>query len=154
MNKVLFKSVLWEQWNTYIPTNFTNICTHMHTVECKNVKMIEKVILKSKVQLMALSESPETMRKLCLSTRFPHQEIRWNYGILCSECCAKDLLKFLKGAFSGLGELLASVSPLKMIKKILFIAFTFNTKCFAITILACVFFCFWSSFLDGMPKVF
>ena len=24
------------------------------------------------------------MRKLCLSTKFPHQEIRWNYGILCS----------------------------------------------------------------------
>ena len=26
-------------------------------------------------------ESPETMRKLCLSTKFPHQGIRWNYGI-------------------------------------------------------------------------
>ena len=24
---------------------------------------------------------PETMRKLCLSTKLPHQEIRWNYGI-------------------------------------------------------------------------
>ena len=29
-------------------------------------------------------DSPETMRKLCLSTKFPHQEIRWNYGILRS----------------------------------------------------------------------
>ena len=29
-------------------------------------------------------ESPETMRKICLSTKFPHQEIRRNYGILCS----------------------------------------------------------------------
>ena len=29
-------------------------------------------------------DSPKTMRKLCLSTKFPHQEIRWNYGILCS----------------------------------------------------------------------
>ena len=28
-------------------------------------------------------ESPETMRKLCLSTKFPHYEIRWNYGIFC-----------------------------------------------------------------------
>ena len=27
------------------------------------------------------AESPETMRKLCLSVKFPHQEIRWNYGI-------------------------------------------------------------------------
>ena len=28
--------------------------------------------------------SPETMRKLYLSTKFLHQEIRWNYGILHS----------------------------------------------------------------------
>ena len=27
------------------------------------------------------------MRKLCLSTKFPHQEIRWNYGILRSAFC-------------------------------------------------------------------
>ena len=27
---------------------------------------------------------PETMRKLCLSTKFPHQKIRWNYGIFRS----------------------------------------------------------------------
>ena len=27
-------------------------------------------------------ESPETLRKLCLSTKFPHHEIRWNHGIL------------------------------------------------------------------------
>ena len=26
----------------------------------------------------------ETLGKLCLSTKFPHQEIRWNYGILRS----------------------------------------------------------------------
>ena len=25
--------------------------------------------------------SPKTMRKLCLSTKFPHQKIRWNYGL-------------------------------------------------------------------------
>ena len=29
--------------------------------------------------------SPETMRKLCLFTKFPHHEIRWNYGILRSD---------------------------------------------------------------------
>ena len=27
-------------------------------------------------------ESPKTMKKLCHSAKFPHQEIRWNYGIL------------------------------------------------------------------------
>ena len=26
----------------------------------------------------------ETMQKMCLSTKFPHQEIKWNYGILRS----------------------------------------------------------------------
>ena len=29
-------------------------------------------------------ESPETMRKICLSTKFPHQ-IRWNYGVFRSD---------------------------------------------------------------------
>ena len=33
---------------------------------------------------IVLDESLETLRKLCLSTTFPHQEIRWNYGILRS----------------------------------------------------------------------
>ena len=32
-----------------------------------------------------ICDSPETMRKLCLSTKFPHQESRWNYGIFRSE---------------------------------------------------------------------
>ena len=29
-------------------------------------------------------DSPETIRKMCLSAKFPHQEIRWNYGIFRS----------------------------------------------------------------------
>lgn len=33
----------------------------------------------------AISPSPETMRKRCLSTKFPLQEIRWSFGILRSE---------------------------------------------------------------------
>ena len=37
------------------------------------------------------------MRKLCLPTKFPHQEIRWNYGILRSsmsqENAKNDLVK-------------------------------------------------------------
>ena len=27
-------------------------------------------------------ESPETVRKLSISTKFPHQKIRWNFGLL------------------------------------------------------------------------
>ena len=30
-------------------------------------------------------ESPETMQKLCLSAKCPHQEVRWNYGIFHSD---------------------------------------------------------------------
>ena len=37
-------------------------------------------------------DSPETMWKLCLSTKFSHQEIRWNYGILRSVRYWKFLL--------------------------------------------------------------
>ena len=31
-------------------------------------------------------KSPETMWKLCLSTKVPHHETRWSYSILCSAC--------------------------------------------------------------------
>ena len=29
------------------------------------------------------SDSPEALRKLCVSIKFPHQEIRSNFGVLC-----------------------------------------------------------------------
>ena len=37
---------------------------------------------------LALANLPETMRKQCLSTKFPHQQIRWHYGVLtqCIHC--------------------------------------------------------------------
>ena len=31
---------------------------------------------------VVLDDPLETLRKMCLSTTFPHQEIRWNYGTL------------------------------------------------------------------------
>ena len=31
-----------------------------------------------------LGKLPETLQKLCVSTKFPHQKITWNFGILCS----------------------------------------------------------------------
>ena len=47
-------------------------------------------------------ESPKTMRELCLSTKSPHQEIRWNYVIFCSDatevwwnCASADALNCL-----------------------------------------------------------
>ena len=35
---------------------------------------------------IVLRESPGTMQKLCLSTKFTHQETRWNYSISRSDC--------------------------------------------------------------------
>ena len=49
------------------------------------------------------SDSPETMRKRCLSTKFSHQEIRWNYGILRSVSC----LQATSLCYSGLIKLRA-----------------------------------------------
>ena len=40
--------------------------------------------------LIVSSESPETMWKLCLSTKFPRHEIRWNYNVLRSLCSVKN----------------------------------------------------------------
>ena len=43
-------------------------------------------------------ESPKTMRKQFLSTKFPHQEIRRKYGIFCSVGSLKALVQIrLKG---------------------------------------------------------
>ena len=34
--------------------------------------------------IIVTGDFPKTMLKLCISTKFPHQEIRWYYGILRS----------------------------------------------------------------------
>ena len=39
-------------------------------------------------------DSPETMRKLCLFTKFPYHEIRWNCGILPRELHWKTLILY------------------------------------------------------------
>ena len=36
--------------------------------------------------------TPETMRKLCLSTKFPLQESKWNYDILRSATIKKCII--------------------------------------------------------------
>ena len=38
------------------------------------------------VEIIVSGKSLETIRKLCLSTKFPHQEIRWNYGLQFLNC--------------------------------------------------------------------
>ena len=55
-----------------------------------------EILGKRTVSTNSLSKLPETMRKLCVSSKFPHQEIRWNYGILRSElfCTNYHILEF------------------------------------------------------------
>ena len=48
------------------------------------VTIFEFYIFERQVLCEKHGESPETMRKLCLSTKFTHEEIRWNYGIFLS----------------------------------------------------------------------
>ena len=43
---------------------------------------------------IASGESPETMRKLRLSVKYPYQEIRWNCGILRSACSSVSIVNF------------------------------------------------------------
>ena len=43
---------------------------------------------------IVLGESPESLRKLYVCTKFPHQEIRGNYGILCNEYVETSLAQF------------------------------------------------------------
>ena len=39
-------------------------------------------------------ELPETMRKLCASTKFPpHQDIRWNFSIFCSDTTKRGTIR-------------------------------------------------------------
>ena len=48
-------------------------------------------------------ESPKTLQKLCVSTKFPHQEIRWSFGILRSECVKyhKPISKMFRFSFAS-----------------------------------------------------
>ena len=57
----------------------------------------------SGVEILWNGKSPETMRKLCLSPKFPHQEIRWNSNTFGS-VIIKELAKKCDGHFKFLGE--------------------------------------------------
>ena len=41
-------------------------------------------------------ESPKTTQKLCLSIKFPHQEIRWKYGILRSITLSETVIYIIQ----------------------------------------------------------
>ena len=45
---------------------------------------------------IVLGNSPKTKQKLCLSTKFSNQEIRWNQGIFCSDGLHDKWTQFFK----------------------------------------------------------
>ena len=67
---------------------------------------------------IVLGNLPETLRKLCIYAKFPHQKIRWNYGILNKDSFSihasaykffiTDKLVNLHGSKKALREMLAS----------------------------------------------
>ena len=65
-----------------------------------------------------IGDSPETMRKLCLSTKFSHQKIRWNHSILRSASCSSNQLSsqrfvpiyFIEGILSLLHDCLKMIT--------------------------------------------
>ena len=84
-------------------------------------------------------ESPETLRKLCLSTKFQHQEIRWNYGIFCGDLWQgfwlKSAMLFVKLVFVSHRNSLWK----KSIQWVLYYKFLFSYKYNLIRIQAWIF---------------
>ena len=76
------------QWNFMHKINVTHFVLISSLVLCKIPKFHLISWCGNFVERLSFrrvsGESPKTLRKLCLSTKFPHQLIRWNFGILCS----------------------------------------------------------------------
>ena len=56
------------------------VCIDWHCVKYRNFTWFHDV----EILWKGIGDSLETMRRLRLSTKFPHHEIRWNYDILRS----------------------------------------------------------------------
>ena len=74
------------------------------------------------------SDLPKTMRKLCLFTKFSHQKIRWNYGILRSENCNRKMeLHPLNKSIICLTSLTSDITPATPIQLMMYGAKKFRT---------------------------
>ena len=65
---------------------------HLALLICK---VLFDMWMKSNISIFSHNHSSKTMQKLCLTTKFPHQEIRWNYGILRMNAAHANKLKSL-----------------------------------------------------------
>ena len=86
---------LWDEFDDHFLFNFPDICKTSKLLLATKINILKALSITvkntaispdflvwkffGKAQFLHSSgESPETMRKLCLSAKFPHQEIRWN----------------------------------------------------------------------------
>ena len=82
----------------------------------------------------ALDNSLKTMRKVCISTKSPHQKIRWNYGILRDvlhgiiNVIMRTLSSRFKQYFEGV-DLNPSHAPVITTQKMKFFIKDFSSKC-------------------------
>ena len=69
----------------------------------EDVVFFQNCVHLSNDRLVYSDKLSKTMYKLFLSTTFPHQEIRRNYVIFCSECCKEQvkLGKHIKSSYLG-----------------------------------------------------
>ena len=94
----------WKEKKTYFRLSFvqpmwgntmTRQCQQCSRTLCLALRTIPKFHLMSWCRNFVETlifhrvsgDSRKTLGKLCVSTNFPHQEIRWNYSILCCVDC-------------------------------------------------------------------
>ena len=101
---------------------------------CRNFTWCGNFVERHSFRIVS-GKSPKAMRKLCLSTEFQHQEIRWNYGILRSASKwtffhKSKIWRFLKGSSNGPLSIQRSIIFLRVcqniFQNILFWCFNFS----------------------------
>ena len=83
--------ILLSVFSYLIPTQYT-LCSHLR---CTYLSWeYFRSIAASQQTILGKDISPETMQKLCLFTKFPHQKIRWSYSILRSSHSSVFIVKY------------------------------------------------------------
>ena len=81
-------------WNLFAYVNYSVLTSNVLRYAChtaKNTVISPNFLVWKFCGKAQFRESPETMQKQCLSTKFPHQNIRWNYSILRSVICIDQI---------------------------------------------------------------
>ena len=88
--KTVYRSFFLNKHHSFILTKCSWLAILMaqfltHCVKYRNLTLISWCgnFVERHLFRRVSGKSTETLRKLRLSTKFPHQEIRWNFGIAC-----------------------------------------------------------------------